>query len=93
VARAIEQLKEAGIWTVALAADGEKDLGEIDLKMPTALVLGSEGSGVRPLVRKTCDHVARIGMAGQVGSLNVSVAGAIALYEVTRQRANQGDVG
>jgi 23S rRNA (guanosine2251-2'-O)-methyltransferase len=87
LSRALEQLKEAGIWTVALAADGDKDLGEIDLKAPTALVLGSEGQGVRPLVKKTCDHVARIPMAGRVGSLNVAAAGAIALYEVARQRA------
>jgi 23S rRNA (guanosine2251-2'-O)-methyltransferase len=86
LSRAIEQLKEAGVWTVALAPDGDKDLGDIDLTAPTALVLGSEGSGVRPLVRKTCDHVARIGMKGRVGSLNVSAAGAIALYEVARQR-------
>jgi 23S rRNA (guanosine2251-2'-O)-methyltransferase len=84
--RALEQMKEAGIWTVALAAESEKDLHEIDLTSPIALVLGSEGSGVRPLVRKTCDHVARIPMAGKVGSLNVSAAGAIALYEVMRQR-------
>jgi 23S rRNA (guanosine2251-2'-O)-methyltransferase len=48
--------------------------------------MGSEGTGVRPLVLKTCDHVARIPMAGKVGSLNVSAAGAIALYEVARQR-------
>jgi 23S rRNA (guanosine2251-2'-O)-methyltransferase len=86
LSRALEQLKQAGIWTVALAADGEKDLREIDLTVPVALVLGSEGSGVRPLVRKTCDHVARIPMAGEIGSLNVSAAGAIALYEVARQR-------
>jgi len=86
LARALEQLKEAGIWTIALAADGEKDLREIDLRTRVALVLGSEGSGVRPLVRKTCDHVARIPMGGKVGSLNVSAAGAIALYEVARQR-------
>jgi 23S rRNA (guanosine2251-2'-O)-methyltransferase len=86
LARAIEQMKEAGVWTIALAADGDKELESLDLSVPTALVLGSEGSGVRPLVRKTCDHVARIGMAGQVGSLNVAAAGAIALYEVARQR-------
>ena len=86
LARAVEQMKEAGVWTVALAADGEKDLESLDLSGPIALVLGSEGSGVRPLVRKTCDHVARIGMAGRVGSLNVSAAGAIALHEVARQR-------
>ena len=86
LARALEQLKEQGIWTVALAADGDKQLGEVDLTAPTALVLGSEGSGVRPLVRKTCDHLARIPMAGEVGSLNVAAAGAVALYEVARQR-------
>ena len=86
LARALDQLKEAGVWTVALAADGERELGEIDLTTPIALVLGSEGSGVRPLVRKTCDYAARIAMGGQVGSLNVAAAGAIALYEVARQR-------
>jgi len=88
LSRAVDQMKENGIWTVALVADGEKTLGEVDLKEPTALVLGSEGSGVRPLVRKTCDHVARIPMGGQLGSLNVSAAGAISLYEVARQRAS-----
>jgi 23S rRNA (guanosine2251-2'-O)-methyltransferase len=86
LSRALEQMKEQGIWTVALAADGDKDLREIDLSIPIALVLGSEGEGVRPLVRKTCDHVARIPMAGKVGSLNVAAAGAVALYEVARQR-------
>jgi 23S rRNA (guanosine2251-2'-O)-methyltransferase len=86
LARALDDLKERGVWTVALAADGDRDLREVDLTTPIALVVGSEGKGVRPLVRKTCDHVARIPMAGQVGSLNVSAAGAIALYEVARQR-------
>jgi 23S rRNA (guanosine2251-2'-O)-methyltransferase len=86
LSRALEQMKEAGLWTVALAADGEQELGSIDLSGSIALVLGSEGTGVRPLVRKTCDHVARIGMGGKVGSLNVAAAGAIALYEASRQR-------
>jgi 23S rRNA (guanosine2251-2'-O)-methyltransferase len=86
LARAIDDLKEAGVWTVALAAEGEKELSEIDLTSPIALVMGSEGSGVRKLVREHCDHVARIPMAGNLGSLNVSAAGAIALYEVVRQR-------
>lgn len=90
LARALEDLKEAGVWTVALAGDGESELSAIDLTSPIALVLGSEGKGVRQLVRKTCDHVARIPMAGGVGSLNVAAAGAIALYEVARQRAGRG---
>jgi 23S rRNA (guanosine2251-2'-O)-methyltransferase len=84
--RALDDLKDAQVWSVALAADAERDLPELDLGAGTALVLGSEGKGVRPLVRKTCDHDARIPMAGQVGSLNVAAAGAIALYEVARQR-------
>lgn len=88
LSRALDELKQAGIWTVALAADGDRLLGAVDLKSPIALVLGSEGKGVRPLVRKTCDHVARIPMAGELGSLNVSAAGAIALYEVVRQRGD-----
>jgi len=86
LSRALERMKEQGIWTVALAAGADQELSALDLTVPTALVLGSEGAGVRPLVRKTCDHLARIPMAGQVGSLNVAAAGAVALYEIARQR-------
>jgi len=86
LSRALERMKEQGIWTVALAAEADRELSAFDLTVPTALVLGSEGAGVRPLVRKTCDHLARIPMAGQVGSLNVAAAGAVALYEIARQR-------
>jgi 23S rRNA (guanosine2251-2'-O)-methyltransferase len=65
----------------------------VDLTVPTALVVGGEGQGVRPLVRKTCDHRARIPMAGRVGSLNASTAAAIALYEAVRQRGeNPGKI-
>jgi 23S rRNA (guanosine2251-2'-O)-methyltransferase len=90
LSRALDLMKQQGLWTVALAPDGDKELGQVDLTVPTALVLGSEGTGVRPLVRKTCDHVARIPMAGQVGSLNVAAAGTVALYEVLRQRRLAG---
>jgi 23S rRNA (guanosine2251-2'-O)-methyltransferase len=86
LSRAIEQMKGRGIWTVALVAQAGQELSAVDLTTPTALVLGSEGAGVRPLVRKTCDLVARIPISGSVGSLNVSAAGAVALYEVARQR-------
>jgi 23S rRNA (guanosine2251-2'-O)-methyltransferase len=86
VAQCVEGLKEAGVWSVALAADAEAPLGSIDLRGPTALVLGSEGEGLRPLVRRSCDHVARIPMAGGIDSLSVSASAAIALYEVGRQR-------
>ncbi|HSB19167.1 MAG TPA: 23S rRNA (guanosine(2251)-2'-O)-methyltransferase RlmB [Anaeromyxobacteraceae bacterium] len=86
VAQALEGLKESGVWTVATAADAEADLGAVDLAGPVAIVLGGEGRGIRPLVRKTCDLAARIPMAGGVGSLNVSAAAAICLYEALRQR-------
>jgi 23S rRNA (guanosine2251-2'-O)-methyltransferase len=85
--QALETLKVAGVWTVATAADGPDALDAVDLTVPTALVLGSEGSGVRPLVRRTCDRVARIPMVGKVGSLNASASAAVALYEAARQRA------
>ena len=86
VTRALEEMKEAGIWTVGLAADGEAAYDALDLTVPTAIVVGAEGTGLRRLVRESCDHVAAIPMAGHVGSLNVSVATAIVLFEALRQR-------
>lgn len=86
MSKAIEGLKEAGIWSVALVADAERSLAEVDLRGPIALVLGSEGEGLRPLVRRTCDLAARIPMKGEVESLSVAAAAAVALYEAARQR-------
>jgi len=86
LAQALERLKEAGVWTVATDASADEPISAVDLTVPTALVIGSEGAGVRPLVRRTCDRVARIPMQGKVGSLNASASAAIALYEVLRQR-------
>src|SRR5262249_11984237 len=91
LARALGELKDAGVWAVALdAAPGARPLAEVDLRGPVALVLGAEGGGVRALTTRACDFHAVIPMAGDgVGSLNVSVAAGIALYEVTRQRRAQ----
>ncbi len=86
VAKTLEALKGRGVWSVALAADAERPISDVDLTVPTALVLGSEGEGVRPLVRKTCDHCAHIPMTGELDSLSVSASAAIALYETARQR-------
>jgi len=86
----LERLKGLGIWSVAADAEGERPLPEVDLTGPVALVVGGEGRGVRPLVKRTCDHIARIPMAGQVASLNASVAAAIVLYEAARQRRAGG---
>jgi 23S rRNA (guanosine2251-2'-O)-methyltransferase len=86
IARALEELKEAGVWTVGLAGDARTPYTEVDLRLPTALVLGAEGVGLRKLVRERCDVVASIPMRGHVGSLNVSVAAGIVLFEAVRQR-------
>ena len=86
IARAIEELKEAGVWTVGLAGDATTSYDSIDFTSPSAIVLGAEGTGLRRLVRERCDYVAAIPMQGRVGSLNVSVAAGIALFEAVRQR-------
>jgi 23S rRNA (guanosine2251-2'-O)-methyltransferase len=86
VARAIEELKTAGVWTVGLAGDAPEPYDVIDFKVPTAFVLGAEGRGLRRLVRERCDRLVSIPMRGSVGSLNVSAAAAIVLYEAIRQR-------
>jgi 23S rRNA (guanosine2251-2'-O)-methyltransferase len=86
LARALRELKERNIWTVAADADAPQGLYDIDLKGPLAWVLGAEGSGLRRLTRETCDQSAKIPMLGSVESLNVSVASGICLFEARRQR-------
>jgi 23S rRNA (guanosine2251-2'-O)-methyltransferase len=89
IARALDALKDAGVWTVGLAGDAAKRYDEIDFTLPTALVVGAEGTGLRRLVRDRCDWLVAIPMCGHVGSLNVSVATGIALFEALRQRARK----
>ena len=86
IARAIEDLKQANVWTIGLVGDAPKPYDEIDWTLPSAVVVGAEGTGLRRLVRERCDWLASIPMAGHLGSLNVSVATGIALFEATRQR-------
>lgn len=83
--RAIDRMKEAGVWVYA-AEMGGTPYSELDLSGPVALVLGSEGRGVRRLVREACDGSVSLPMLGAVGSLNVSVAAAVLLYEARRRR-------
>ena len=92
IARALDELKEAGVWTVGLAADATESYDEIDLTLPTAIVLGAEGSGLRRLVRERCDRLAAMPMRGHVESLNVSVAAGVMLFEAARQRRRKGSV-
>jgi 23S rRNA (guanosine2251-2'-O)-methyltransferase len=88
--RALDELRELGLWRVAVAATADaQPIATIDGSLALCLVLGAEGSGVRPLVAKNCDFHAVIPMAsdrGAVGSFNVSVAASLALYEISRQR-------
>jgi 23S rRNA (guanosine2251-2'-O)-methyltransferase len=86
LARALSDLREAGFWCVGLAESGEKTLHELDLSGRTAIVLGSEGDGLRRLTMERCDEIAHLPTGGLIGSLNVSNAAAVALYEVARRR-------
>src|SRR5208283_2955085 len=84
--RALEQMKQANVWILGLDERGSPDYTAFDFRTDCVLVLGREGAGLHDLVKKTCDHLLRIPMAGAVSSLNVSVAGAVVMYEAMRQR-------
>ena len=90
VGRTLEELKEKNIWTVGLDEErGSQAYDKVDYRMSCALVLGAEGKGLHEQVRKKCDFLVSIPMLGQVPSLNVSVAAAVVMYEVARQRRTQ----
>ncbi len=89
IARAVGELKAANVWTVGLAGEGTDRYTDVDLTLPTALVLGAEGTGLRRLVRDSCDRLASIPMLGRVDSLNVSVAAGVVLFEAVRQRGGR----
>jgi 23S rRNA (guanosine2251-2'-O)-methyltransferase len=86
IAAAINQIKTAGFWVAGLDKSAPKSVFESDLTDPLAIVIGAEAKGLRPLVKAACDFLVSIPQAGPVDSLNASVAGAVAMYEVFRQR-------
>ncbi|SFH91103.1 23S rRNA (guanosine(2251)-2'-O)-methyltransferase RlmB [Modicisalibacter xianhensis] len=86
LARAMQRLKDAGVWITGTAGEAEAGLFEADFTGACALVMGAEGKGMRRLTREACDGLVKLPMAGSVSSLNVSVATGICLYEVVRQR-------
>jgi 23S rRNA (guanosine2251-2'-O)-methyltransferase len=86
IVNTIETLKERGYWIVGLASQGTASYAAVDYTVPVALVVGNEGKGIRRLVREHCDHLVKIPLSGRIGSLNASVAGGLAMFEVVRQR-------
>ena len=86
LARTLNELKERNIWIIGTSDRADKNLYQVDLQGPVALVLGAEGDGMRQLTAKTCDQLVSIPMQGAVESLNVSVASGVCLYEALRQR-------
>jgi 23S rRNA (guanosine2251-2'-O)-methyltransferase len=87
LARTLRELKDAGVWITGLAGDTDTSVHDVDFRGPVAVVMGSEGEGIRRLTRELCDFVAKIPMPGTMESLNVSVATGVALFEVLRQRS------
>jgi 23S rRNA (guanosine2251-2'-O)-methyltransferase len=86
IAQAIEDLKKKNIWVTGVDPEGKADYAGIDYRPATAIVVGGEGQGLSALVGKRCDYLVSIPMRGKIGSLNVSVAAALVMYEAARQR-------
>ena len=82
----IDELKDRGLWVVGVEGGTGNIYSDFDLEIPLAVVLGSEGKGVRRLVREKCDAIVSIPMRGKINSLNVSVAAGVVLFEIVRQR-------
>ena len=87
VVQTLKELKDAGVWIVGTEMSAKKSFTEIDYSIPLAIVIGNEGKGMRRLVKDTCDFLVKIPMKGDFDSLNVSVAGALMMYEVLRKRS------
>jgi len=86
IANTLDELKQKGLWIVGTETGADREYTEIEYDMPVAIVIGNEGKGIRQLVREKCDFLVGIPLYGKVESLNASVAGALLMYEVVRQR-------
>jgi len=87
IVNTIKALKEKGYWIIGLESTGIRLYTEADYRTPTAIVVGSEGKGIRRLVKEQCDFLVKIPLHGKIASLNASVAGALAMYEAAKQRS------
>ena len=88
ISQAITELQKDNIWTVGIEAGSKTNYTEVDFKLPTAIVIGGEGTGISDLIKKRCDTLASIPMRGRISSLNASVAAGIVMYEAYRQRTD-----
>jgi len=88
LARSLQQLQQRGIWLAGTSGDAQQDVYQASLDGPLALVMGAEGKGMRRLTQENCDFLLKIPMAGEVSSLNVSVAAGVCLFEAVRQRSH-----
>ncbi|MEL0167808.1 MAG: 23S rRNA (guanosine(2251)-2'-O)-methyltransferase RlmB [Pseudomonadaceae bacterium] len=86
LSRTLKQLQQRGLWVVGTAGEASQLIYDVDFKVPSVIVMGAEGAGMRRLTREYCDYLAKLPMAGSVSSLNVSVATGICLFEAVRQR-------
>ena len=86
LSRTLKQLKQRGLWVVGTAGEAEQLIYDVDFTVPSIIIMGAEGAGMRRLTREHCDYLAKLPMAGSVSSLNVSVATGICLFEAVRQR-------
>jgi 23S rRNA (guanosine2251-2'-O)-methyltransferase len=93
IAVAIDYFKQKGAWIVGTSADGTASIYDLDGTLDLMVVIGSEGKGIRPLIREKCDFCVHIPLRGKIPSLNASAAGAVALYEIVRQRHHQREKG
>ncbi|MCX8118552.1 MAG: 23S rRNA (guanosine(2251)-2'-O)-methyltransferase RlmB [Desulfobacterota bacterium] len=93
IAATIDRLKEEGLWVYGASGEAEEVLYDLDFKTDLAIVIGAEGKGIRPLVKKKCDRLFSIPMKGPVSSFNAAVSGAMILYEAMRQRGFRGERG
>ena len=91
IVRVLEALKKQGIWVVGVDPAGTRRYTDSDFTVPVALVLGSEGRGIRRLVRERCDYLVHISMRGRIDSLNVAISAGLVFYEVLRQRENKNE--
>jgi 23S rRNA (guanosine2251-2'-O)-methyltransferase len=92
VANALRELSKVGVWLIGSAEEGDRCLYDVDFSLPSAIIVGNEGSGIRELTRNLCDSVVSLPSGGILSSLNVSNAATVLIYEALRQRISESEM-